>query len=100
MQTGKTATVCNALSNTNKAIVFIEKGHEYKWIEEFKKFADRTDVYLISSKMDENQRCDFVDDLVKRQDKFILLMNSHLLTKTSCLHGIKRFDHMVIDEGH
>lgn len=100
MQTGKTATVCNALANTNKAIVFIEKGHEYKWIEEFKKFANRTDVYLISSKMDENQRCDFVDDLVERQDKFILLMNSHLLTKTSCLYGIKRFDHMVIDEGH
>lgn len=100
MQTGKTATVCSALSDTDKAIVFIEKGHEYKWIEEFKKFANRTDVYLISSKSHESQRCEFVNDLVKRQNKFILLMNSHLLSKTSCLSPIRHFDHMVIDEGH
>ena len=100
MQTGKIATVCNALANTNKAIVFINKKDTNQWIQEFKKFGKREDVYVINSKMNENQRCDFVDDLVKRQDKFIILMDSHLLTQTSCLYGIKRFDHMVIDEGH
>lgn len=104
MQTGKTATVCNGLSDCKKAIVLVEKGHSDKWHNEFVRFGNRQDTYILLA---ENQttQIEKVDKLneFRNAETGILIMTSFLASKLINELGIYAFgnvDYLVIDEAH
>ena len=99
MQTGKTATVCNAISNMKRVVILIEKGHEYKWMDELKKFANRTDVYLITAAQPEATRNDLLKEL-NDKETYVVISTAYMLAKASGFFKLKHIDELVIDEGH
>lgn len=104
MQTGKTATVCNGLSDCKKAIVLVEKGHSDKWRDEFFRFGNRKDTYILlaESQTSQTEKIQKLNEF-KNADTGILIMTSFLASKMVNDLGIYVFgkvDYLVIDEAH